>query len=59
MTISSVIQKGIFSERTLMGIVTYDSEVHVYNMRPGLSNPKMIVISNFNDGELPFPVNRL
>ena len=61
MTIKNIIDNNVFPERTQIGFVTYDSEVHVYSLKPGLSSPKMIVIPDYDeddddDEDLPIPV---
>lgn len=38
-----------------MGIVSYDSAVHFYNMKQNLKQPHMIVINDLDDIFLPIP----
>ena len=42
-----------------IGIVTYDSCIHFYNMRPTLSSPHMIVVPDISDVFLPLPEDLL
>jgi protein transport protein SEC24 len=41
--------------RTQVGIMTYDSTIHFYNLSPNLSQPQMIVVSDLSDIFLPLP----
>jgi len=42
-------------QRTQMGIITYDSSLHFYNLNPNLSQPQMLVVSDLEDLFLPLP----
>lgn len=46
-------------ERTQIGIMTYDSCIHFYNLRPTLSSPHMIVVPDISDVFLPLPEDLL
>lgn len=41
--------------RLQMGIVTYDTSLHFYNLNPSLSQPQMLVVSDLDDLFLPLP----
>jgi protein transport protein SEC24 len=41
--------------RTQVGIITFDSTVHFYNLSPNLNQPQMIVVSDLSDIFLPLP----
>jgi len=41
--------------RMQMGIITYDTSVHFYNLNSNLSNPQMLVVSDLEDLFLPLP----
>lgn len=41
--------------RTQIGFLTYDSSIHIYNLKPSLKQPQMIVIPDPGDNELPTP----
>lgn len=43
--------KLLLNERTKVGFITYDSTIHFYNLRAGLSNPQMLVVPEI---EQPF-----
>eukprot|EP01147_Barroeca_monosierra_P001941 gene1940-5030_t len=36
-----------------MGIITYDSEIHFYNLSPGLAQPQMMTVSDVDDVFVP------
>ena len=55
--ISHVIQSGALPDRTEVGFITYDHQIHVYNLKQGLSAPKMIVLGDIDD-MLPIPVSQ-
>ncbi|KAF4710133.1 hypothetical protein FOZ62_029555, partial [Perkinsus olseni] len=42
-------------ERALVGIMTYDSSIHFYNLNSRLSQPQMLVVSDLEDPFLPLP----
>jgi len=42
-------------QRTQVGIITYDSSLHFYNLNPNLSQPQMLVVSDLDDLFLPLP----
>ncbi|ELV13705.1 Protein transport protein Sec24B, partial [Tupaia chinensis] len=41
--------------RTRIGLVTFDSTIHFYNLQEGLSQPQMLVVSDVDDVFLPTP----
>lgn len=41
--------------RTLVGILTFDSTLHFYNLSSSLSQPQMLVVSDVDDVFLPSP----
>jgi len=41
--------------RMQIGIITYDSALHFYNLSPNLSQPQMLVVSDLEDVFLPLP----
>jgi len=47
------------AERTQVGILTYDSNVHFYNMRADQSSPQMLVIPDATHPYLPQPEDLL
>ena len=49
----------VFVRTSQIGIVTYDSCIHFYNMRPTLSSPHMIVVPDISDVFLPLPEDLL
>merc|ERR1719265_2620440 len=42
-------------QRTQVGIITYDTALHFYNLNPSLSQPQMLVVSDLEDLFLPLP----
>lgn len=38
-----------------VGILTYDSKIHVYNLKSSLKQPQMFVLSDLTDLEIPIP----
>ncbi|SJK86191.1 protein transport protein SEC24 [Babesia microti strain RI] len=46
---------GSHNNRTLVGIITYDSSVHFYDLNAGNKTAKMLVISDLEDMFLPLP----
>ncbi|KRX08468.1 Zinc finger, Sec23/Sec24-type [Pseudocohnilembus persalinus] len=42
-------------ERTQIAIITFDSHIHLYNMKPSLKQPQMVVLTDPKETELPFP----
>ncbi|KAL4457088.1 hypothetical protein ABPG74_014726 [Tetrahymena malaccensis] len=42
-------------ERTQVGFVTYDSKIHIYNLKSSLKQPQMFVLSDLTDIEIPIP----
>mmetsp|Transcript_73005 Transcript_73005/g.173906 ORF Transcript_73005/g.173906 Transcript_73005/m.173906 type:complete len:903 (-) Transcript_73005:125-2833(-) len=50
-TIQSACMPG--GERMQMGIITYDSTLHFYNLNSSLSQPQMLVVSDLDDIFLP------
>ena len=58
-TIKASLDYLLGSSRTQIGIITYDSAVHFYNLSPGLSFPQMLVVSDIDDLFLPIADNTL
>ncbi|KAL9068727.1 MAG: hypothetical protein Q9157_006414 [Trypethelium eluteriae] len=46
-------EKRKLPEESRIGIVTYDREVHFYNLSPGLSQAQMMVMSDVEDAFVP------
>jgi len=42
-------------QRLQVGIITYDTSLHFYNLNPNLSAPQMLVVSDLEDLFLPLP----
>ena len=42
-------------DRTQVGLLTFDSSLHFYTMRPGASAPRMLVVADVSDPFLPCP----
>ena len=47
------------SPRTQIGFITFDSTIHFYNLKSGLTSPQMHVISDVSDIILPLPEDLL
>eukprot|EP00357_Protocruzia_adherens_P010769 CAMPEP_0114983146 /NCGR_PEP_ID=MMETSP0216-20121206/6534_1 /TAXON_ID=223996 /ORGANISM="Protocruzia adherens, Strain Boccale" /LENGTH=888 /DNA_ID=CAMNT_0002345089 /DNA_START=102 /DNA_END=2768 /DNA_ORIENTATION=- len=45
--------------RTQIGFLTFDSTLHFYNLKPGLTQPQMHVVSDLSEVYLPIPENML
>ncbi|GBG78109.1 hypothetical protein CBR_g26046 [Chara braunii] len=43
------------SSRTMVGIATFDSTIHFYNLNPSLSQPAMLVVPDVDDVYTPQP----
>ncbi|XP_030649076.1 protein transport protein Sec24A isoform X2 [Chanos chanos] len=41
--------------RTKIGFITFDSNIHFYNLQEGLSQPQMLIVSDIEDVFLPTP----
>lgn len=54
-TIRDALDKLPGDERTLIGFMTYDAHVHFYNLKAGMANPKMVVMSDVDDPFVPLP----
>merc|ERR1711988_935592 len=60
-TVVDSIKEAILSEqipggqRAQMGIITFDTSLHFYNLNPNLSQPQMLVVSDLEDLFLPLP----
>ncbi|KAF7458216.1 putative protein transport protein Sec24A [Cryptosporidium felis] len=59
--VCSAIKHAILSDnipgggRAMMGIITFDSFIHFYDLTSGLSQPHMFVVSDLSDLFLPLP----
>ena len=47
------------SSRTLFGLITFDSNIHFYNLKSSLKAPQMLVVSDLVDPSLPLPEDLL
>jgi len=56
-TIKEAIQQNKLpgGQRAQMGIITFDSALHFYNLNSNLSQPQMLVVSDLEDLFLPLP----
>jgi len=56
-SIKEAIQSGKIpgGPRVQMGIITFDTSLHFYNLNPSLSQPQMLVVSDLEDLFLPLP----
>merc|ERR550525_1847302 len=56
-TIKEAIQSGKIpgGQRAQMGIITFDTALHFYNLNSNLSQPQMLVVSDLEDLFLPLP----
>jgi len=54
-TILSCLKELPGEPRTRIGILTYDSQVHFYQLGGEITQPKMIVMSNVEDPYIPLP----
>mmetsp|Transcript_99947 Transcript_99947/g.322258 ORF Transcript_99947/g.322258 Transcript_99947/m.322258 type:complete len:892 (-) Transcript_99947:87-2762(-) len=56
-TIKEAIQSGKIpgGQRAQMGIITFDTALHFYNLNSSLSQPQMLVVSDLDDLFLPLP----
>jgi protein transport protein SEC24 len=48
-----------FEERTMIGFITFDSQVHFYNLNPKLSQPQMIASAELEENLIPLPSSSL
>lgn len=57
-TIKNIIENSLLpgGERTRIAFITYDSNVHFYNLRSTLKQPQMFVVSDIEQMFLPQPV---
>lgn len=55
--IKEAIQSGRIpgGSRTQVGIITYDTSLHFYNLNPNLSQPQIFVVADLEDIFLPLP----
>ncbi|EER18536.1 vesicle transport protein, putative, partial [Perkinsus marinus ATCC 50983] len=55
--IKELVEKKSFpgGERALVGVMTFDSSIHFYNLNSRLSQPQMLVVSDLEDPFLPLP----
>ncbi|CAD2095936.1 protein transport protein Sec24A, putative [Plasmodium vinckei brucechwatti] len=51
--------KKVFDSRTLIGIITFDSTIHFYNLNSNLKQNQMMVVSDIQDIFIPLPENIL
>lgn len=55
-SIKEAIQSGgIPGQRAQVGIITFDTSLHFYNLNSNLSQPQMLVVSDLEDLFLPLP----
>uniref|UniRef100_A0A7S4UIX6 Uncharacterized protein n=1 Tax=Alexandrium monilatum TaxID=311494 RepID=A0A7S4UIX6_9DINO len=56
-TIKEAVQSGRIpgGQRAQMGIITFDTALHFYNLNSNLSQPQMLVVSDLEDLFLPLP----
>lgn len=56
-SIKETIQAGLMpgGGRMQMGVITFDTAVHFYNLNSNLSQPQMLVVSDLEDLFLPLP----
>lgn len=56
-SIKEAIQSGRIpgGQRLQMGIITFDTSLHFYNLNSNLSQPQMLVVSDLEDVFLPLP----
>lgn len=56
-SIKEAIQSGSIpgGSRTMMGIITFDTSLHFYNLNSNLTHPQMLVVSDLEDLFLPLP----
>lgn len=56
-SIKEAIQSGNIpgGQRVQMGIITFDTSLHFYNLNSNLSQPQMLVVSDLEDLFLPLP----
>lgn len=55
-TIKEAIQSGqIPGQRAQIGIITFDTSLHFYNLNANLSQPQMLVVSDLEELFLPLP----
>ncbi|EEA05110.1 Sec23/Sec24 trunk domain-containing protein [Cryptosporidium muris RN66] len=58
-TVCSAVKAALLSDnipgggRALIGIITYDTSIHFYNLNPNLSQPQMLIVSDLSDLFLP------
>ncbi|KAL6978579.1 Protein transport protein Sec24A [Sarracenia purpurea var. burkii] len=54
-TIKSCLDRLPGSSRTQIGFITFDSNIHFYNMKSSLTQPQMMVVSDLDDMFVPLP----
>lgn len=56
-SIKDAIQQQLLpgGQRLQVGIITYDTSLHFYNLSPNLASPQMLVVSDLDDLFLPLP----
>ncbi|KAI4366186.1 hypothetical protein MLD38_022096 [Melastoma candidum] len=54
-TIKSCLDDLPGSPRTQIGFITFDSNIHFYNMKSSLNQPQMMVVSDLDDIFVPLP----
>jgi len=60
-TIKEAIQQSLLpgGQRAQMGIITFDTALHFYNLNSNLAQPQMLVVSDLEDLFLPLPDDML
>ena len=62
-TIKSVIEEqtlpGMADERCKIAFITYDKNIHFYNLKPILKQPQMMVVTDVDNNFLPQPEDLL
>jgi protein transport protein SEC24 len=54
-TIKEVLDHLPGAPRTRIGIITYDSAVHFYNLKAGLKSPQMMIVPDIQELFIPIP----
>jgi protein transport protein SEC24 len=56
-TIGENLKKFAGDKRTKIGFITYDHQLHFYNLNPALTQPQMMVVPEIDDVFLPCPTD--